>query len=221
MWDGFQAWVNANASLAVSLALLMIGLVWVTLGLTWAVWVRPRLAAIESNQIAISRLEGATAQLLAAKLPDSVSGLTVGLASLQVKVDAITSAKLGDGLASMSTRVTLLEESQRAERERLVKELAVTREALNHSLEDLRNLQRRSSREIGHMVEQKHLNLAEEQALQDVKLAQIAEQLARLAPSQHAEALQRLRLAIARHKQLRTRERGEPDAARDETEDLP
>jgi hypothetical protein len=165
-------WMTDHPDLSsVCLLLLLIMLVSLICVL-WSHWVAPKISAIDELQKKVGHLEGVNTSFFALKPVDLLS--------------------------SLSSRISSIEGANDADRKLLQQQLESIEKAVAHSIGEMKQLQKRNEGEIQKMQSQHQYVWAIEQASQDVILAEIAEQLARLAPNQHPAALKRLENAKER-----------------------
>jgi hypothetical protein len=194
-----------HPDMAVFLALLLIALILVSVSLLWAHWISPKLAELTTLQQQVGRIDGTLSQALTSNPADSLLRLETNLSAVQENVKSLQDGKYSEAVSNLSERIRGLEAEREGERKLQEEQNRNLREAVERLLEDLRQLQKRSEREIQRMLVDQKYALAVEQAGQDVDLAEIGEQLARLQPALHPAAVERLAKAKAGLEQLKQR----------------
>lgn len=218
MTKPFVDWIATNADLAVALSLVLVALTFAVLGLIATLILRPKLKELEDARIQLAQLQqslsGATQAI------QSVPDLSRAVTSVSERVSLLVDAELPVGIAQLQGRVSTIEGAKEAERVALQQQLKLLEESVSRTIADMQKLQQRSENEIARiqaasldgLTEIKESSktevlrlqaierhrLALEQAGQDVELASIAEQLARLSPAQYPQAEERLRFAQMR-----------------------
>lgn len=205
MWNEFVKSVTNNPQFAVVVALLLIALILGSVALLWSYWVAPKLAEVAALQQTVGRLDGTIGQVVAAKPTEAIGRVESTLAGALANLKVIQDGKYGEAIGSLSAKIGALESAREAERKLQDEQNKASHETVSRLIEEIKQLQTRSEREILRMLTENKYVLAIEQAGQDVDLAEIGEQLARLNPALHPAAIERLATAKTRLEELKKR----------------
>jgi uncharacterized phage infection (PIP) family protein YhgE len=208
MWNGFVKLVIENAQIEVVLALLLFTLVLGIITVLSSIWIRPKLSEITKLQTDVSDLRATLTSFLSLDLNTKLNNLENSQTALKTDLNTLKDAKISETIAGLIARTSSLEASKESERSLQDEKYKNSQATVDRLMNEIRQLQRRSEVEIQRMLTENKYMLAVEQAGQNVDLAEIAEQLARLQPASHSAALDRLQKAKTRLEELQRQASG-------------
>ncbi|WP_386066372.1 hypothetical protein ACFJIW_17790 [Tahibacter sp. UC22_41] len=192
MWTALVRWVTENSGITVILCMAALLLVTSVIAIAWAAFVRPKIRQVDDLLQRVSVAE----QTL--KLAD-LGTLASNVVTMQANLKTLQDAKFAESIATLDSRIAVLENVRNAERLLMDERNNAFQDAVGRSIEEMRQLLKRSEMAIQEQLGDKQDAWVMEQIDQDVKLAEITERLARmLSQEQHAEAVDALKSAKAR-----------------------
>jgi len=218
MWTALVRWATENSGITVILCMAALLLVTSVIAIAWAAFVRPKIRQVDDL---LQRVSGAEQALKVASLgtlvpnvstlqanlkmlqeqntADAIVELKTAQAVLQANLGTLQEARLAESVAALDNRIVSLENVRNAERLLMDERNNAFQDAVGRSIEEMRQLLKRSEMAIQEQLGDKQDAWVMEQIDQDVKLAEITERLARRrSQAQHAEAVDALKSAKAR-----------------------
>lgn len=215
--DEAVKWLFARPSLLIAINVALVALVVAVLGLIFTLWIKPKLAKLDSltaNEPLLAKREDLVplASSIAA-LETVTNGLPDKVTEITSRMDKADSALSGiSELGNLRSRIDRIEAAREEERREQLLRHETTQQTLRDAVQQMHRLREASDEEIRRMLNNNKLSWAIEQAKQDVMLGQTEEVVSRIlgtdANNAAKENLARAKARLAEFETHRTQNGG-------------